>query len=147
MNPEIIPEDQVSVQRLSELLTRAFFTHEIDEDGDLLVTVDRARMFVMLDEERKFIKFLLSYSITGGTEAQRNAYANRLNRNYIFASFFTTEDSVAGEYYLPYEGGVLAYQIIYALRRLHSVVTDVTILADEDNLLGRDPSEPAGLNA
>lgn len=138
MTQEILTEEQVTAQTISELLSRAFIENEIDEDGDIVVTLDNFTSLIVVDTDRKLLKFGMSFTLYAGDEEQKNAYANRLNMNYIFASFYVRNDSAVGEYYLPFDRGVLAYHIIYTVRKMHDLVPDVLAMGDDDNLLGRD---------
>ena len=38
LSPSIIPEEDVTISRLSAILEAAFIDHEVDESGDLCVT-------------------------------------------------------------------------------------------------------------
>lgn len=149
MNQEILTEEQVTAQTVSDLLSRAFIENEIDEDGDIVVTLDNFTSLIVVDTDRKLLKIGMSFTLYAGDEQQKNAYANRLNMNYIFASFYVRNDSVVGEYYLPFDRGVLAYHIIFAVRKMHDLVPDVLAMGDDDNLLGRDTagSTDSGVNA
>ncbi|MFC6592251.1 YbjN domain-containing protein [Deinococcus lacus] len=145
MNPEFLTEEQVTPESLSEILQRAYIKHEIDEDGDLTITLDGTHSLLSIEANRKLLKYRLSFSVGPGTEEEYNAYANRLNERYIFAGFHVARGGVVGEYYLPYEGGVMPYHIVFCLRKMHSLVPDVVTAGDEDGLLDR--SEETHLDA
>lgn len=138
---QIWQEDDVTTERVAELLDNAFIKYEIDSDGDFVVELDGYRALLIIDAKRKMLKLLMSFSLNGGSEEEKDAYANHLNKNYVFAGFHTHESSIVGEYYFTYDGGILPYHIVWNLRKFMDLVPDVTAHGDQNNLLGRDTED------
>ncbi len=116
-NSKVLTEDEVTIPKIKEIIERAFLKAILDNDGDLIVHTDNGpRVIMTVDKDRKLIKFLAIYANESGW--LKAEHTNRINDNYIFARFSVPDqgDVITIDYYLPFEGGVTAYQLISALR-------------------------------
>jgi hypothetical protein len=114
---KVLTEDKVNIAKIKEIIESAFLKATLDNDGDLIVHTDNGpRVIISVDEDRKLIRFLLIYDNESGWF--KAEHTNRMNDSYIFARFSVPDqgDRVDIDYFLPFEGGVIAYQLISALR-------------------------------
>ena len=136
---EVLAEDQVSIESLQQLFKRAFFKASIDEDGDLVVQGEGPRVFVMLLADNKLIKFMCMYGLREDAPmADKLALVNRMNDDVILGRFCVPverPDLLMADYYLGYEEGVSAYQVINAMRMFGRVVQGAIRLCDADSNL------------
>lgn len=113
-----IPEQDVTIPRLSDLLTSAVIEHETDEEGDLYANEGlEFPCWVRLDTERKLIVFL-TYAEQQKTEAELREDVNLMNRQILSVQFHADEGRVWGQYVMTYDGGLNGRQFIKMLRRL-----------------------------
>lgn len=123
---KVLTEDEVTIPILKEIIESAFLKAILDNDGDLIVHTDNGpRVIMTVDKDRKLIRFLLIYDNESGW--LKAEHTNRMNDSCIFARFSVPDrgDVITIDYYLPFEGGVTAYQLISALRILARVVPAV----------------------
>ena len=135
--PAFLPEGEVNAQKLAEIFKVAYMKCTIDEDGDLLVQTDGPRVFVSVQEDKKLLKFIAMYGLKeSATEEMKMAFVNRMNDGIIFARFSVARaDTLMADYYLPYEEGILAFQIVAALRLFGRVVPGAIQACDKDDLV------------
>lgn len=137
---EIIAEDEVTTENLEVLFKRAFFSAKIDEDDCLVVSTENIRsVFVEVDEDRKLLKYMAAFGLKEEAPLEsKHAFVNRMNDRIIFPRFSVVEkrpDVLVADYFLTFEGGILAFQIMSALRLFSRVVRDAINKCDDDDLV------------
>jgi|YNPNPStandDraft_1061719.scaffolds.fasta_scaffold09435_3 hypothetical protein len=136
---EYLTESEVTKENLAQLFKRAFFNTTFDSDGDLVVQTDGPRVLVTIDPERHLVKYMAIYGVTEWSPIeQKLALSNALNDKFIFARFSIPEkrdDVLIADYFLPYEGGIPAFQIISAIRLFSRVVPAAIRVCDDNNLV------------
>lgn len=136
---EVLSEDEVTPANLAQVFKRAFLKASVDEDGDLVVQSDGPRVLVTVDEDKKLLKFMTVYGVKQSARLQvKHALANKMNDDYILGRFSIPEgrpDLLIADYYLPYEEGIPAFQIVAALRLFARVVPGAIQDCDKDDLV------------
>ena len=140
MSSDFIPEADVNIDTLTALYKRAFYKCDKDEDGDLRVNTDGPRVLITVNEENKLVRFTAIYRFKENEpEDKKLHFINRMNDKFIFARFSMPEldhDVLVADYYLPYEDGLPAFQLIKALRTFANIVVAGIRACDEDGLVG-----------
>lgn len=136
---ELLMESDVTKENLAALFRRAFFKTTFDSDGDLVVETDGPRVLVTIDEERRLPKYMAIYGVLEWSPLEEKLeLSNALNDKFIFARFSIPEkrdDVLIADYFLPYEGGIPAFQIIAAVRLFSRVVPAAIRVCDENNIV------------
>jgi len=104
-----------------------------------VVQTDGPRVLVTIDEDRHLVKYMAIYGVVEWSPIeQKLALSNALNDKFIFARFSIPEkrdDVLIADYFLPYEGGIPAFQIISAIRLFSRVVPAAIRVCDDNNLV------------
>ena len=132
-------EEDVTADNIRQLFKSAFLKAQFDDDGDIMVRMDNGlKVFVIVDEKRKFLKFLAGFGFKeDADEFAKLRLLNELNTHLIFCRFgmLRPEQGVA-ECFLPFEEGILAFQIVEALRIFARVTLDGIREFDKEDLVG-----------
>ena len=118
LKPPLLPEEEVTISRLSAILEGAFIDYEIDETGDLFVTDGvEYPLWVTIDAAGKFLHLFTYREIEEEPEANWLARINRMNETLIVTRFYRMDDAIWGDYSMSFEGGLNVRQFIKTLRR------------------------------
>jgi len=111
-------ETEVQPENLLNLFKEAYLKVTIDRDGDLKIETDMGVSFLRMIEDRKLLKYISMYGFkTTATEPDKLSFLNTLNHQIIFCRFSMPKPEVLmAEYFLSYEEGISAYQIIRSFR-------------------------------
>ena len=136
---EVLAEDEVTTSNLAQIFKRAFFKTSVDKDGDLIVHTDGPRVIVTLNQDNKLIKFMTVYGVkeSAGLDL-KHTFTNRMNDEVIVGRFSvpkTRPDMLIADYFLPFEEGIPAFQIVSALRLFARVVPGAIRACDENDLV------------
>jgi len=132
-------EDDVTADNIRQLFKSAFLKASFDDDGDILVRMDNGlSVLVIVDEKRNFLKFLAGFGFKDDAdEFEKLRLLNELNANLIFCRFGMLRDGQGiAEYFLPFDEGILAFQIVEALRIFARVTLEGIRNLDKDDLVG-----------
>ncbi len=133
---EVLAENEITKESLAALFKRAFLSTSFDKDGDLVVQTDGPRVFVTVDEDKKLLKYMSIYGVKESSPVElKHALVNKMNNDIIFGRFSIPEKTpgmLIADYFLPYEEGIPAFQIVSAIR-LFARVVPVAIRACDDN--------------
>ncbi len=136
---EVLAEDEVTTSNLAQIFKRAFFKPSLDKDGDLTVHTDGPRVIVTVDQDKKLLKFMTIYGVKESARMElKHAFVNKMNDDIIFARFSIPKarpDVLIADYFLPFEEGIPAFQIVYALRLFARVVPGAIRACDENDLV------------
>lgn len=136
----ILPENEVTLQKIKDVLGTAMIKSEFDEDGDLMVTSDLSvKIFFKLDTEKKLIALFSLWPLKAEVPQEKKlALVNRFNDELIFVRFcMPNETTLWCDYQFSYEGGVPAFTIVNSYRLFLRVVTGAVLLKDPDDLIGK----------
>ncbi len=117
LSPSIIPEEEVTVPRLSSVLDAAFIDHEIDDDGHMYVNdgVEFPLWIEVLDK-RELLSFFTHWSVRDQPEADWLSRVNELNSSIMLPQFSYCRNSIWGAYWMTYAGGLNVRQFVKMLR-------------------------------
>lgn len=136
---EILAESEVTKENIAGLCKRAFMSTSFDKDGDLVVQTDGPRVVVMVDADKKLIKYLALYGVKKSSPLElKHAFVNKMTDTVIFGRFSIPDrrpDVLVADYFLPYEEGVPAFQIVSALRLFARVVPAAIGACDDNGLV------------
>ncbi len=136
---EVLGEDEVTTSNLAEIFNRAFFKTSLDKDGDLRVQTDGPRVVVIVDQDKKLLKFMAVYGVKESAHlALKHAFVNKMNDDIIFGRFSIPEsrpDVLIADYFLPFEDGIPVFQIVAALRLFGRVVPGAIRQCDDNDLI------------
>lgn len=113
-----LAEDEVTISRLCGLFETAFIEHEVDDDGDILITdgLDVA-VWVQIDNQRKLIVLVTQYRVDDEPPADWLARVNDMNATVAVPQFCYRKDAIWGSHWITYDGGLNVRQFIKMLRR------------------------------
>lgn len=138
---EIIDDEDLSLEKLKDVLDRAFINTSIDRDGDLIAEVNNLNTYVDLYEDKKIIKFMMLLGIDERrTPEEKRAFVNKLNDKVIFTRFAIPEhrnDVLVADYFLPYEKGITGFQIVSSLRLFGKVIPNAINAHDDTEMVGQ----------
>ena len=136
---EVLGEDEVTTSNLAQIFKRAFLKTDLDEDGDLRVHTDGPRVMVTVDQDKKLLKFMAVYGVKESARLEmKHAFVNKMNDDIIFGRFSIPEaqpDVLIADYFLPFEEGIPAFQIVSALRWFGKVVPGAISQCDDNDLV------------
>lgn len=136
---EVLAEEEVTAANLAQIFKRAFFKTSLDKDGDLIVHTDGQRVIVTLNPDNKLIKFMAVYGLKESARLElKHAFTNKMNHEVIFGRFSIPKsrpDSLIADYYLPFEEGIPAFQIISAIRLFARVAPYAIRACNTDDLV------------
>ena len=115
--PPTIPEEDVTIARLSSVLDAAFIDHEIDEDGHIYVTDGiEFPLWIELLQNRKLVNLFTNWSVDDERDANWFARVNDMNSKIMLPQFSYCKGSVWGGYWMTFEGGLNVRQFVKMLR-------------------------------
>jgi hypothetical protein len=139
-NTEILAETEVNKENIAELLKRAFIKASFDKDGDLVGQPDGGpRVLIQVESGAKLLKFTCYFGVKDTFSlAEKHAFVNKINDQIVMVRFSISErrpDALVTEYFLPFEEGVSAYQVVNVLRMFGRIVTTAIRQYDENNMV------------
>ena len=136
---DLIPETEVTMEKLKSLFDQSFFVTAIDEDGDLAVSTADSRVYLDVRPAIKLIGYSMYYSLNSSASGPLAlALANRVNDSLVMVRFSLLKGephTMVADYHLSFEGGVLPFQIVSTLRTFTGIATRAIREYDEDNLM------------
>ncbi len=109
----IIPEDNVTPDRLLDILDAAGFRCELDGDGDVIVEGRHLPIILTVVDDSRQLFFV---TLLEGTNLTADV-ANALNVRYRLVQFSLEDESrIVCRYYMTYEFGVDGRHIVNILR-------------------------------
>jgi hypothetical protein len=116
---EYVAEEDIDRATLGDLFSRAFMRVTYDNDGDLWAQdYDAPKVMITVDLVRRMIRLAAAWRYKQGTDQDaRLRLAARTNDAFMAARFRAVEpDLFVAEYYLSYEKGLLAAQLVHSLK-------------------------------
>ena len=135
---EYVAEEDVDRSTLGDLFSRAFMRVTYDNDGDLWAQdYDAPKVMVTVDLVRRMIRLAAAWRYREGTDADsRRRLAARTNDAFMAARFRAVEpDLFLAEYYLSYEKGLLAAQLVHSLKLFGRVAQSAVREHDGEDVL------------
>jgi hypothetical protein len=111
----LIPEDQVTLQRLSDILDATYCEAVIEEQGDIYVTEGvEIPLWLRIRTDGKLIVMFTAYDAETEIPVDR---INTFNATIILPQFSREGSVLWGRYWLTYDGGLNVRHFIKMLRR------------------------------
>lgn len=143
----ILPEDEVATEALTAILDEGAVSFRIDDDGDIYVHEFASPCWIMIDSDRKFLRFYSYIRAASSDEAAILDFANHCNDRIAMVRFAYAREHrrFFGTYELPYRGGILPSHILRTTRDFAAHFNFVLNHEDRDNLLipSEEPDEPS----
>lgn len=138
--PEYLAENEVTIPNLVQLFKRAFLKTSFDDDGDLFVNINSVPVYIYIDNGNKYLRF---ESIFRFKEADnlglKYQMMNNLNDEWMMVRFRVPANShtnlLLSDFHIPYEEGILPFQIIASIRLFAEIVPAAIQKADEHGLM------------
>ena len=135
---EYVAEEDVDRSTLGDLFSRAFMRVTYDKDGDLWAQdYDAPKVMITVDLVRRMIRLAAAWRYKQEAEPDaRRRLAARTNDAFMAARFRAVEpDLFLAEYYLSYEKGLLAAQLVHSLKLFGRVAQSAVREHDGEDVL------------
>jgi hypothetical protein len=135
---EYVAEEDVDRSTLGDLFSRAFMRVTYDKDGDLWAQdYDAPKVMITVDLVRRMIRLAAAWRYKQGADPDaRRRLAARTNDAFMAARFRAVEpDLFLAEYYLSYEKGLLAAQLVHSLKLFGRVAQSAVREHDGEDVL------------
>ena len=98
---------KIDAKTLRDRLASKYDNIEVDDDGDIVIHTDEKHIFIMLDDERKFLRLNTRWNKGESISENRAARVmNAWNEKKIFTTAYLWGDTFMLDYYMSYEGGL-----------------------------------------
>jgi hypothetical protein len=135
---EYVAEEDIDRATLGDLFSRAFMRVTYDKDGDLWAQdYDAPKVMITVDLVRRMIRLAAAwrYKQEADPDARRRLAA-RANDAFMAARFRAIEpDLFVAEYYLSYEKGLLAAQLVHSLKFFGRIIQSAVREHDGEGVL------------
>jgi hypothetical protein len=120
LNPpanQLVPEDQVTPKRLSDILAASSIKSTLEDDDDIYVLDGIAfPLWIQLHEDLKLILLFTYIEPAADETVEWLDKVNTLNASIILPQFSYYEGRIWGRYWLAYDGGLNGRHLIKMLR-------------------------------
>lgn len=97
----------IDVEAIRDMLSSEYDDNEVDDDGDLVVHLNGNHFYIMLDDERKVIRFNTRWSKGDSISDNRAARVmNNWNEKKIFTTAYRWQNKFMLDYHMTYKGGI-----------------------------------------
>lgn len=136
---EYIVESEVTPKNVRELFARAFYSTQLDDDGDIFVRAEPTSVYVSVNRDNRLLRYAAHYRIDENASLEsKHAFVNKLNDSVVFCRFSIPdvyEDTLVADYYLPFEEQITSFQIVSAFRLFTQIVPNAIRDCDDDDLV------------
>jgi hypothetical protein len=117
---EVLAAQDITPQALVSLFNDAYLSAALDDDGDCKIS-DSYNVYAIVDKEKKYIHFWLAIRCAEATtQAEKLAYVNKVNSEFLIVRARANERNIRFDYYLWLEGGLTRAQIVMTYRKFMS---------------------------
>lgn len=130
---EVIPGDEVNLQRIRKLLNDAYFTFDDLQDG-IRVQENGVTTFVQIDAEKELVSLSSLWGFARHVSTVRRLeIVNSLNDSLILVRFsVTSQGNMWCDLQLPYANGLLTRSFVATLKRFASVSRGAVAMNSDD---------------
>lgn len=135
---DVIPEEELTIEKVLEVLRAAFFKCEVDSDGDIQVVTDHDLVVIIsVDADIHVVKYATVLTLReDGTREQQQELIHLLNTEVILGRFaLLAENTMSVDYFLLGDGGLTPFQLVNTLRWFSRVVVTSIRGFDEQQLV------------
>ncbi len=149
--PRIIPENEVTIEKLHSFFQAAFLPSRLSKDNRLLlIEQNGVKILLLVNIERKIISYVSVWHLKKSfPEDAKLRLVNKLNNKLPLVRFSMPKpEELWCDYQISYENGVYAYQIISSYRIFLRTVQDAAMGCYQENIIGSEeavdpkPAEP-----
>lgn len=135
--PKIIPEADVSLATIEQILENAFLDCEITADDLIRVQTDGPMVLISVNQSNHLLRFCAYYGMNEfAAMGDKFALANKINDGYILVrASIDDETTLSIDSYLIYKGGVLPVHIVMMLRLMGRVIPSALREIDAGDIL------------
>lgn len=135
---DALTHDEVTPANLARIFEQAFYTTNIDKDGDLTVSTDAGRIMILIGDENRFLRFMALYDIReDADDGAKLALINRMNINSGFARFYMSRpDRLVADCDVPFDRDIPLRHMAETFRQFSCAVWAALKNCDEDELIG-----------
>jgi len=124
-----LSESEVTIKTLVECFTSAFLKVADEESDSFWVPGESLKTKVTIDEKRKYLRFSIVYQLSDKTTSSvAITQCNKVNEEYIVIRFSALEiqgtQCVACNYYMTYEEGLIAFQLIKMVKKFEQFTVE-----------------------
>jgi len=137
----VIKKENVSVERLSELLTSAAIEWSVDDDGDLFANRGALDWGVYLSLQDGYrLRLLTHIPCKEGVDSEElRDFVSDLNAKYVMVRFTSTvydsgEKFINGDYDIFYTFGIDGAHLIHTLRKFATIFAAAIREEDKDDV-------------
>jgi len=137
---QVLPEKEVTAERLVGLFRDAMIKCDIDKDGDIRIEESGVKTFIRLDANKKLITFFSLWAMKEQVPREKKLeLINTLNNDLIVVRFCAPKPDILWcDYQMSYEDGLHTYHLVATYRLFLRVVIGAKLAKDPDNIIGRD---------
>jgi hypothetical protein len=135
---EYLAEEEVDRATLGDLFSRAFLRVSYDKDGDLWAQdAEAPKLMITIEPVRRMIRIAAAWRFRQGTDSDaQQRLAARTNNAFMVARFRVVEPQLfVAEYYLSYEKGLLAAQLVHSLKLFGRITQSAVREHDGEDVL------------
>lgn len=136
----LLPEEDVTLQKIKTFFEAALLKAEFDKDGDLMIEDGGFTSYVKVDQDRKLITFLCAFHLKeSASEIKKLRLVNSMNDDLIFVRFcMPVATTLWCDYQLLYGGGITPYAIVNNYRLFATVTKGAVASMDPEDIIGSD---------
>ncbi|MEX6724715.1 hypothetical protein [Parapedomonas caeni] len=133
----ILPEADVTTDSLTRILEEGAVSFRIDDDGDIYVNEFASPCWIMIDSDRKFLRFYSYIQATSPDDAALLELANRCNEKTALIRYAYSREHrrFFGNYEMSYRNGILRPHLLRITREFAGAFNFVLNHEDRDDLL------------
>jgi hypothetical protein len=113
----VVPEDQITISRVSALLDAAYIDHCLDGEGGIDVTDVAFPVWVTVDPQSKLLMVVTYFEPEIEATFDWLEKVNGLNAKIVLPQFCYRQGRLWGSYWLTYDGGLNVRHFVKMLRR------------------------------
>lgn len=116
--PEMLQENEVTIDRIENLLKDALMPCARDAGGSLRYDDDGVKTFIKVDADRKMVVMFSIWRLKESVPMEKKlAWVNELNKRLVLAKFQIVQRETLGcDYQCRYEGGLSPVQLVSTIR-------------------------------
>jgi len=136
---ELIPGEEITLQKVSDMVASALMHSRFDADGDLIVDVDGDEILLTHEKGVGLLRYVAIYDVSKAVPlGERHELVNRMNDEMVFTRFTIMqrdEGKMIADYGLQYESGLTAHQVVRSLRMFAKATNHAVWKCDKAGLL------------
>lgn len=135
---EIIPETEVTTERLAAVFEAAFMNCTRNANGDLQIDDDAVKTIIELDTDRQCLAMFCLWGLKKNVPMEKKlVLVNELNRKLMLVKFqIVRPDTMWCDYHLCYDGELNPVQLIRTIGMFGKVCRAAVSQNDPEDIFG-----------